>query len=120
MFILPLVTADGKLLTFGCSRDGRLGHGNASVDTEQWAPRRVEFHGGRRVRDVACGKDFTLALIQSVSADLDVGISKLDGIGYAEKDHIMTNLYCFGRFGPWLGIGRASRVLHYPLLHLWW
>ena len=56
-------TEDGCVYTWGLGSQGSLGHG----DTEsQWAPALVnlEFFGRTRVRLVACGGFFSLALTE--------------------------------------------------------
>eukprot|EP00937_MAST-01D_sp_MAST-1D-sp2_P006793 g6793.t1 len=53
------VTEAGEVYSWGQGHEGALGHG---VKTNESRPRLVEGLKGKRVVDVACGREFTLAL----------------------------------------------------------
>lgn len=53
------LSSDGEVYTWGFGKDGALGHGSRdSVGT----PKKVEGLAGKHVTEVACGREFTLAL----------------------------------------------------------
>jgi len=52
-----LVLVDGRLMTFGCNRQGQLGHGD---DQERKRPETIGALAGERVGMVACGGSHTV------------------------------------------------------------
>ena len=57
------LTTDGRVLTWGLGKDGRLGHGD---ETDQLAPKLVELllPAGSPIRQVLCGGHHTAALTE--------------------------------------------------------
>lgn len=54
-----ILTSDGRVLTFGTGKFGQLGHGERSNEA---APKVVSALSGKRVVDIACGKEHTVAV----------------------------------------------------------
>lgn len=50
-----IVTVNGELYTFGCSKDGRLGHGFSAAGDNETMPRLVSELTGTEIKSVAVG-----------------------------------------------------------------
>ncbi|XP_059722895.1 protein RCC2 isoform X1 [Haemorhous mexicanus] len=76
-----LITAEGKLWSWGRNEKGQLGHG----DTKRVeAPRPIEALGGEAIVAAACGRNHTLALTESGSV-FAFGENKLGQLGLGNQ-----------------------------------
>ncbi|XP_077644322.1 protein RCC2 [Lonchura striata] len=76
-----LITAEGRLWSWGRNEKGQLGHG----DTKRVeAPRPIEALGGEAIVAAACGRNHTLALTESGSV-FAFGENKLGQLGLGNQ-----------------------------------
>ncbi|XP_063273610.1 protein RCC2 isoform X4 [Prinia subflava] len=76
-----LITAEGRLWSWGRNEKGQLGHG----DTKRVeAPRPIEALGGESIVAAACGRNHTLALTESGSV-FAFGENKLGQLGLGNQ-----------------------------------
>ncbi|XP_062449255.1 protein RCC2 [Rhea pennata] len=76
-----LITAEGKLWSWGRNEKGQLGHGDT---TRVEAPRLVEALAGEAVALAACGRSHTLALTESGSV-FAFGENKMGQLGLGNQ-----------------------------------
>ncbi|XP_064353200.1 protein RCC2 [Dromaius novaehollandiae] len=76
-----LITAEGKLWSWGRNEKGQLGHGDSK---RVEAPRLVEALGGEAVVLAACGRNHTLALTESGSV-FAFGENKMGQLGLGNQ-----------------------------------
>eukprot|EP01016_Furgasonia_blochmanni_P003058 TRINITY_DN1119_c0_g1_i1.p1 TRINITY_DN1119_c0_g1~~TRINITY_DN1119_c0_g1_i1.p1 ORF type:complete len:406 (-),score=89.66 TRINITY_DN1119_c0_g1_i1:164-1381(-) len=65
-----VITTDGQLYMFGRGREGQLGRGEIIESSASYrtSPQLVNFFAGMSIRDVRCGADHTLALVDEATA----------------------------------------------------
>ena len=99
------LTSDGGVFTFGSNEHGQVGHG-ISAGEKNVNPRKVFELMGRNVSQVACGKNHTLAFVQTPPQIYSFGDNSSTQLGYSGQEQ--KNLLPMLIDGPWSASRRPS------------
>jgi len=91
-----VLTKFGRIFTFGCGKNGQLGHNNLNQESN---PKQVLELTGDTVLQIACGSSHTLALVEGNGNLYSFGNNRHNQLGAVQQGNLQCSPVLVN--GPW-------------------